>query len=244
MTEVKKQQYLVMYEYVSDVAERRGAFRDKHIATVDSYRAKGHIAQSGPFDPLTGACLLFAVESRDTVERFLSEDPYVLNKLVTKHTVYKWDVRANPHAEQPQTNTAGISGVVVHDLESYALSVNQRNDARAELAKARDEIATLKNQLELANKSLAQMRKERDALQDQVDSSAPMDVLELLQSVDVEEYKKDDRQALALVKELKRLTPPQIKYNAVRQLIAEKDISKLTSQEAVEFLILAKQTKP
>jgi len=80
-TEHKKQYYLVLYEYGADILEKRKPFRDQHLKLSDSFKAAGHIILSGPFDPITGAALVFHVESRDIVEQFLKEDPYVQNNV-------------------------------------------------------------------------------------------------------------------------------------------------------------------
>jgi len=250
--ESKKQYYLVLYEYPSDILEKRKPFREQHLKLSDSYKSQGHIILSGPFDPISGAALIFHVESRETVEKFLSEDPYVLNKVTTRCIVHKMEVRPFPTnaVTAPSTTTtsnaisvgaasSADSGLMVHDLESYALAINQRNEARSELARARDEIATLKNRAELAEKSLSQMRKERDGLQDQIDANTPVDVNELVSSLSVDDLKKDGTDTLSVVKELKKQLPRA--HNPLQQLVASTDISKFTLADATAFLIQLKQ---
>jgi uncharacterized protein len=84
--------YLLFYEVVSDYAERRGQFRDKHLALGWQASTNGELILGGALaDPLDGAILLFQGDSPEVAERFAKADPYVTNGLVTRWRVRRWN---------------------------------------------------------------------------------------------------------------------------------------------------------
>jgi uncharacterized protein len=58
-------------------------------------------------DPVDGAVLLFAGESRRVAEEFARADPYVLNGLVTRWRVREWSTVAGESAAVPIRPAAG-----------------------------------------------------------------------------------------------------------------------------------------
>lgn len=85
--------YLLFYDYVDDIAERRTPFRDAHLGHVKAYAERGEVLLAGAFaDPLDGAAIVFAVADREAVEAFVAADPYVRNGLVTRWHVRAWTV--------------------------------------------------------------------------------------------------------------------------------------------------------
>ena len=89
--------YLLLYDVVGDYVERRGAFRDAHLALARAAQERGEIVLAGAtYDPATdaaeGAVLIFRTEDPGVVERFAESDPYVVNGLVTRWRVRKWTV--------------------------------------------------------------------------------------------------------------------------------------------------------
>ena len=84
---------MLIYDYVEDVAERRGPHRDAHLSLISRYRDEGLIAIAGALgDPPHGAAICFRGDDRDAIERFMAEDPYVAAGLVTAHRVEPWTV--------------------------------------------------------------------------------------------------------------------------------------------------------
>jgi len=106
--------HILFYDYVDDVLERRGPFRDEHLARIGAWRADGRIVMAGALgdpepDDLTaahqseaecragrkvkGAAIVFAdgVQPRE-IEEFAASDPYVVGGIVTGRRVERWNV--------------------------------------------------------------------------------------------------------------------------------------------------------
>ena len=85
--------YLLFYDYVETVLERRAPYRDAHLALLQEYIARGELVLGGAFaDPVDGATLVFKVEDRAKVEEFVGKDPYAVNGLVTGWRIREWTV--------------------------------------------------------------------------------------------------------------------------------------------------------
>jgi uncharacterized protein YciI len=86
--------YMLLYDYVEDMLERRTPHRDAHLAHVKAQRDAGHIVLAGPLgDPPTGAALAFRDIGPDSIEEFVNDDPYVKAGLVTDWRVQFWAAR-------------------------------------------------------------------------------------------------------------------------------------------------------
>jgi uncharacterized protein len=86
--------YMLFYDYVEDMLERRTPHRDAHLAHVKTQRDAGHIVLAGPLgDPPAGAALAFRGIGPDSIEEFVNEDPYVKAGLVTDWRVQFWAAR-------------------------------------------------------------------------------------------------------------------------------------------------------
>ena len=84
--------WLLFYDYVEDVAERRAPLRDVHLALIRETTGEGTLLVAGALaDPLDGAVFVFAGD-RSAVEDFVAEDPYVREGLVTGWRVRSWTV--------------------------------------------------------------------------------------------------------------------------------------------------------
>ena len=83
--------YLLFYDYVADVAERRAPLRAAHLALLDELHAAGQLVMAGAYtDPLDGALLVFT--DRDSAEHFIAADPYVAGGLVLRSHIRDWNV--------------------------------------------------------------------------------------------------------------------------------------------------------
>ena len=97
--------FMLLYEYVPDMATRRAPLRAQHLALVQRLHAEGTLLMAGAWsDPLDGAALVFNAFDRTAVEQFVKQDPYVSNSLVTKWRIREWNlvVGADP-AHSPGT---------------------------------------------------------------------------------------------------------------------------------------------
>ena len=87
--------FLLFYDYVEDVLERRGPFRQAHLALVQEHTDRGEVLLGGAYaDPADGAVIVFKVDNLQTIQDFIANDPYVLNGLVTDHRIREWTVVA------------------------------------------------------------------------------------------------------------------------------------------------------
>jgi len=87
--------FLLFYDYVENVLDRRVRYREGHLALVKQYVERSVMPLAGAFaDPVDGAVLVFKVDSRDSIEAFVREDPYVTSGLVTGYRIREWTVVA------------------------------------------------------------------------------------------------------------------------------------------------------
>jgi uncharacterized protein YciI len=86
--------YLLLYDYVEDMLERRTPHREAHLARVQSQRDAGNIVMAGAFgDPPIGAALVWRGVEPDAIEAFVNDDPYNQAGLITAWRVEPWAVR-------------------------------------------------------------------------------------------------------------------------------------------------------
>ncbi len=94
--------YLLFYEYSPDYLERRGEFREEHLALAWEAETRGELILGGAFaDPADGAVLLFQCSTPAVAERFATTDPYVKNGLVISYRVRPWTTVVGQDAETP-----------------------------------------------------------------------------------------------------------------------------------------------
>lgn len=94
--------YLLCYDLAPDYLERRGEFRNAHLALAWQAQGRGELVLAGALaDPADGAMLVFQCDSAATVEQFAAADPYVTNGLVTRYRVRRWSTVVGDHASTP-----------------------------------------------------------------------------------------------------------------------------------------------
>jgi uncharacterized protein len=86
--------HVLFYEYVKDVLERRGPYREAHLERIRSERDAGRIVMAGALgDPVSGAAIVFADGvGREEIEAFASSDPYVQAGLVKNRRIEPWNL--------------------------------------------------------------------------------------------------------------------------------------------------------
>ncbi|HTU97194.1 MAG TPA: YciI family protein [Solirubrobacteraceae bacterium] len=85
--------YLLLYTYVEDMAERRGPFREAHLAGIRAERDAGHVTMAGALgSPPSGGAIVWTGVSPEDIERFADADPYVVNGLVTSRRIERWNL--------------------------------------------------------------------------------------------------------------------------------------------------------
>lgn len=84
---------ILFYDYVEDILDRRGPFRDAHLAGARAALEAGELVSAGALgDPPHGAAFVFRDVDPERVEAFAAADPYVINGLVTDRRVVPWNV--------------------------------------------------------------------------------------------------------------------------------------------------------
>jgi uncharacterized protein YciI len=84
--------FVLSYDYVPDVLEKRAPYRADHLALAREHHAAGKLLLAGAFDPPDGALFVFKVDSAADVAAFVARDPYVRNGVVTGHRIRPWNV--------------------------------------------------------------------------------------------------------------------------------------------------------
>jgi uncharacterized protein YciI len=85
--------HILFYDYVEDVAERRGPYREAHLARIGAEREAGRVVMAGALgDPPHGAAIVFAGCEPEVIEAFAAADPYVEAGLVTARRIERWTV--------------------------------------------------------------------------------------------------------------------------------------------------------
>lgn len=85
--------FILFYDYVPDIVERRAPHRDEHLGLAREALSRGELVLGGAYaDPVDGAVLVWRTDDTAPIERFVASDPYVRNGLVTRHRIRPWTV--------------------------------------------------------------------------------------------------------------------------------------------------------
>jgi uncharacterized protein len=85
--------YLLLCTYVEDMAERRGPYREEHLAKIRAERDAGRITLAGALGtPPSGGAMVWTGVTAEDIERFTAADPYVINGLVTSQRIERWNL--------------------------------------------------------------------------------------------------------------------------------------------------------
>ena len=83
--------WLLFYEYVEGIVERRAPFREAHLDHARAALEDERLLMAGALgDPPHGA--VFVWEQRQGIEEWVRADPYVAAGLVTAHRIEPWTV--------------------------------------------------------------------------------------------------------------------------------------------------------
>lgn len=88
-------QYLLKYDYIPDVLEKRGPYREGHLGLAQQLIDEGRCLIGGPTGPVgmevpTGALFLFT--DVEAAQQFVKDDPYVSGGIVTGHEIQEYNV--------------------------------------------------------------------------------------------------------------------------------------------------------
>ena len=94
--------YLLIYHLSPDYLQRRGEFREKHLAMAWKACKSGEMVLGGALqNPADRAVLLFEGDTHEAAETFAKNDPYVKNGLVEKWEVRPWMTVVGDEAASP-----------------------------------------------------------------------------------------------------------------------------------------------
>ena len=102
--------YLLLYTYVEDMAERRGPYREAHLAGSAPSATAGHITLAGALGtPPAGGAMVWTGVTPEDIERFTAADPYVINGLVTSQRIERWNLVYSEVASTRRTTLSRAS---------------------------------------------------------------------------------------------------------------------------------------
>lgn len=83
--------HILFLDYVPDILDRRGPYREAHLQRVAEAQQAGRIVMAGAVgDPPHAGLLVFRDVDPAEIERYALEDPYVQGGLVTEWRVEPW----------------------------------------------------------------------------------------------------------------------------------------------------------
>jgi uncharacterized protein YciI len=90
---VPERLYLLHYDYVDDILDKRGPHREGHLGLIEQWHGDGRILMAGAVgDPPSGGLFVLRIDDPAEIEAFVAADPYVEAGLVTDHRVEPWTV--------------------------------------------------------------------------------------------------------------------------------------------------------
>jgi uncharacterized protein len=85
--------HILFYDYVGDIVERRGPYREAHLERIAAARDAGQVVLAGALgDPPHGAAIVFKGVDPELIQAYATEDPYVSAGLVTRWRIEPWNL--------------------------------------------------------------------------------------------------------------------------------------------------------
>mmetsp|Transcript_2347 Transcript_2347/g.3484 ORF Transcript_2347/g.3484 Transcript_2347/m.3484 type:complete len:112 (+) Transcript_2347:62-397(+) len=85
-----KPRYMLIYDYVEDVLEKRAPHRAGHLSLIEGYVKDGKILMAGALSNPPDKAFIVAT-SEEAAKTFSEEDPYVKNGVVTGVSIREWN---------------------------------------------------------------------------------------------------------------------------------------------------------
>jgi hypothetical protein len=83
--------HLLLYTYVDDMADRRGPYRDAHLANIKREQDAGRVVLAGALGtPPSGGAIAWSGATVDEIEAFVAADPYNDAGLITSWRIEPW----------------------------------------------------------------------------------------------------------------------------------------------------------
>ena len=85
--------YLLIYYVGGDYVARRAPYREEHLRLIRDAYERGELIMAGALaDPVDQAILVFRTPDKATIEKFIRDDPYVRNGLISQWAIRPWTV--------------------------------------------------------------------------------------------------------------------------------------------------------
>ncbi len=85
--------FVLIYYVVEDYVARRAPYREEHLRLAKDAHSRGELILGGALaDPADRAILVFRCSDMGVVEKFVQNDPYFNNGLVTRYEIRPWIV--------------------------------------------------------------------------------------------------------------------------------------------------------
>eukprot|EP00877_Chromochloris_zofingiensis_P006344 jgi/Chrzof1/1963/Cz10g28040.t1 len=85
--------HILTYQYVPDIVEKRGPYREAHIAAAKSKLDAGILVMAGAAgDPVDSGMFIFKDVTKEQVEEYVQSDDYVKNGLVSSWSIKPYHV--------------------------------------------------------------------------------------------------------------------------------------------------------
>ena len=78
--------YVLTYNYVADMVNKRGPYRDAHISYAKDFESKGLLLGGALQNPVDSGLLIFDAAKQDVVQ-YAENDPYNKNGLIKSYSV-------------------------------------------------------------------------------------------------------------------------------------------------------------
>jgi hypothetical protein len=82
--------FVLLYDYVSDIIEKRAPHRAGHLGLAQEFAKRGEIVLGGAFTDAPQGMLIFKGETEAVVQKFVDADPYRKAGLVTGYKIREW----------------------------------------------------------------------------------------------------------------------------------------------------------
>ena len=143
---------VLQYDYIPNVLEARGPYREEHLLLAQSMIDAGTCLAGGPYqntnwndntntnntknDTNIPVGAYFWFTSPQAAADFVAQDPYVAAGIVTQHSIHEWNVVVAAEAARQQQNDSewgNIKEWVVVVVEIYSVTKKWKDYAPATL---------------------------------------------------------------------------------------------------------------
>ena len=94
--------FLLIYKAAENYIEKRAPYRKEHLELIQRLAQKGYVILGGATEnPADEAYICFQCPSRETVENFVKQDPYVKHGAIVSHQIREWKVVVGTACKKP-----------------------------------------------------------------------------------------------------------------------------------------------